>query len=143
MPYKKKADKNANELARYHSNKETMRRYQNEWRAKNKARINAQNKKANDDLKLEVLSHYSPDGILRCSFCEVTDIDILTLDHVNDDGAQDKHASGKRRGGIMLYQHVRALGFPEGYQTLCANHNLKKEILRRRAACYSESSNIS
>ena len=132
MPYSDKENKNSNARLYYEKNKDSVRKYQNDWRANHRLQINEQNKIANANLKLEVLSHYSPDGILRCTFCEIVDIDMLTLDHVNDDGCKDRHPSGKRRGGVTMYQHIKALGFPPGYQTLCANHQLKKEILRRR-----------
>ena len=84
--------------------------------------------------KLEVLSHYGPEGSLRCSWsgCTVDDVDVLTLDHVNDDGNKERRAS-KRSAGIIFYVHLRAQGYPTGFQTLCCNHQMKKEILRRRA----------
>jgi hypothetical protein len=57
----------------------------------------------------------------------VRDIDMLTLDHINDDGAEKRkqkaHASGKR-----FYSQLRAANWPTGFQTLCANHQLKKYI---------------
>jgi hypothetical protein len=82
-------------------------------------------------LKLDVLSHYGPNGKLQCSWpgCSVDDIDVLTLDHINNDGCKDRK---NRPGPIQVYRHCRNAGYPEGYQTLCSNHNLKKEVLRRR-----------
>lgn len=79
-------------------------------------------------LKEEVLTHYGHDGALECcwSSCTVRDIDMLTLDHVKDDGAEHRKSV---RGS--MYAWLKSQGFPEGFQTLCANHQLKKEILRR------------
>ena len=81
------------------------------------------------DLKLEVLSYYGPNEELGCCWpnCETKDIDILTIDHVNNDGA----AHRKRVKGMTsyrLYGWIKAQGFPEGFQTLCWNHQWKKEI---------------
>lgn len=87
-------------------------------------------------LKIEVLTHYSPNEKLCCSWagCVVDDIDVLSLDHVNNDGKQDR-ASRKSHSttGTKLYANLRKESYPAGYQTLCMNHQLKKEILRARA----------
>ena len=74
-------------------------------------------------LKFEVFTHYSQNGKPECGRCGITDIDILCLDHINGNGG------GRiRRGGWMLYKKLREKGYPEGFQVLCANCNLKKEI---------------
>ena len=82
-------------------------------------------------IKREVLSHYGPCGELRCCWpeCGITDIDMLTLDHINDDGAKDRKE--RKKSGTYLYVELRKLNFPLGYQTLCANHNWKKECMRK------------
>ena len=84
---------------------------------------------ANQKRKTEVLTHYGPKGQLRCcaSQCEITDIDMLTLDHVANDGAQHR-----KKITTSVYQWVQRKKYPEGFQTLCANHQLKKELIRRR-----------
>lgn len=80
------------------------------------------------EMKLKVLSHYGPNHGLRCNWpdCDVIDIDMLTLDHVNNDGAEHRKTSHN------LYREVIQRGFPEGFQTLCWNHQWKKQILRTR-----------
>jgi hypothetical protein len=83
------------------------------------------------ETKLKVLSYYGKDGILLCcwSGCDVIDIDMLCLDHIDNNGHEH------RKLGITanrLYEKLLREEYPEGYQTLCSNHNLKKEILRRR-----------
>lgn len=79
-------------------------------------------------LKKEVLSHYGLNGELRCSWpgCLISDLDMLTLDHVNDDGCKD----GQNRPRI--YDRLKHAGYPSGFQTLCANHQFKKEAELRR-----------
>lgn len=84
-------------------------------------------------LKLAVLSHYSPEGKLKCCWpgCIVDDIDCLTLDHLNNDGAEDRKKT-RKDGGCNTYTLIRKNGYPPGFQTLCGSHQLKKEILLRR-----------
>jgi hypothetical protein len=85
-------------------------------------------------LKVEVLSHYGKGGHLRCCWvgCNITDVDMLTIDHVDNDGNKNKCPGGLRRGGNGLHRYLKSNDFPPGHQTLCANHQLKKELLRRR-----------
>lgn len=102
-------------------NAEYNRQYGIEHRAKN---------------KLLVLTHYGPNQILRCSWsdCLISDIDMLVLDHIDNDGAEEKRKLGGSNGrGHVFYQHLKSLGLPAGYQTLCCNHNHKKELVRNRA----------
>jgi len=86
-------------------------------------------------LKMEVLTYYSPNQVLRCSWsgCGVTDIDVLSLDHTNNDGKADREMrKAHSRTGTKFYATLRQEKYPEGYQTLCFNHQMKKEILRKR-----------
>lgn len=84
--------------------------------------------------KLAILTHYSPNKTLGCSWkdCDVTDIDILTLDHIHDDGAADRRSKTQGWAGGPFYQALKTLGLPEGYQTLCCNHNQKKRVTALR-----------
>jgi hypothetical protein len=87
-------------------------------------------------LKLEVLTNYSPEHTLGCCWedCTVTDIDILSLDHVNNDGAEHRRALGwGHTGGEKLYRLVKNAGYPDGFQTLCMNHQTKKHLLNVRS----------
>ena len=89
--------------------------------------------------KIRVLTHYGKGGKLCCrwSRCRVRDVDMLSIDHVTDNGADHREAvtEGRYRtgGGMSMYRWLEQNSFPEGYQTLCHNHQWKKEILRRRA----------
>lgn len=106
---------------------------QMEEKLKHPKRHSVRVRKSGDKAKLEVLTHYGPEGRLGCCWegCTITDIDMLTLDHVNDDGYIDRALRGVRGGGKAAYFRFRKQGFPEGLQTLCANHNTKKEVMRR------------
>jgi hypothetical protein len=92
-----------------------------------------------DRTKLAALTRYGKGGEPACCWegCNVTDPDMLSIDHVNDDGAEHRKRmeDGRRRtcGGSNFYRMLRQTGYPDGYQTLCHNHQWKKEILRRSA----------
>lgn len=96
-------------------------------------RMNRLGKARHKGLKIHVLTHYGVGGKLQCYWegCTVTDIDMLTLDHIENDGAEHRRGYTKsgRGGGNVLYDHLIREGYPAGFQTLCANHNLKKHIM--------------
>jgi hypothetical protein len=77
-------------------------------------------------LKYEVLSAYGG----KCACCGERDARFLTLDHINNDGAEEKRSlspSGKRSFGI--YNYLKRGGFPVGrYQVLCWNCNSAKRV---------------
>jgi hypothetical protein len=83
--------------------------------------------------KEEVLAHYGPAEKLQCCWegCTVIDPDMLTIDHIDNTGSSDR--KGSYKGGVSFYMKLKRDGYPEGFQTLCHNHQWKKEILRRRA----------
>ena len=70
------------------------------------------------------------DGEGTCRWCKQGDIDVLCIDHIADDGIKHKNKDG--RSGVNLYKWIIRNTYPSGFQVLCANCNLKKEILKRR-----------
>jgi hypothetical protein len=80
-------------------------------------------------LKKETFEHYGR-GRCRWPKCLVVDSDMLTLDHKENDGAKQRRK--KRRLGVVLYQVLKNTNWPVGYQVLCNNHQIKKELMRRR-----------
>jgi hypothetical protein len=92
----------------------------------------ARHRKKRANLKVEVLTHYGPEQKLKCNWpnCKIEDIDMLTLDHIRDDGAE--HRRNLSRANMAVYWYVKRNAFPDGFQTLCHNHQWKKEIMRRR-----------
>jgi len=109
--------------------------YRQRYYELNKATVDASNraygKRYRAELIATVLTHYVLNGKLQCAWpdCAIIDIDMLTLDHINDNGNVERK-QGNRTSA--WYRKLKAAGFPDGYQTLCANHNLKKHLLRLR-----------
>lgn len=91
--------------------------------------------------KLRVLTHYGPGGRLGCCWpgCLIDDVDMLSLDYTNNDGVEHRRAIAKGNknsrsySGTPTYIDVEKRGYPSGFQTLCCNHQMKKEIQRRKA----------
>lgn len=114
--------------------RERHRKFHRNWlrNPKNRKRMNNGSRNWASRNKEICLSHYGRDGKLLCKQfgCGIGHIDMLTLDHVNNNGAEDRR-QGLRDSGA-LYSRLISLGFPKGFQTLCWNHQWKKEMLKRR-----------
>jgi hypothetical protein len=84
-------------------------------------------KRRRDAIRLEVFSHYCG-GVPRCQCpgCTVTYIGFLTLDHVNGDGAKHRKENRLGTGSVLLWQWVKAQGYPSEFQVLCCNCNHSK-----------------
>ena len=80
-------------------------------------RLRATKRERHLRLKKAVLSHYGP---LKCACCGEPHIELLTLDHMNGDGAahRKKHPKAKN-----LYIWLRQNDYPPGYEILCFNCN--------------------
>lgn len=70
--------------------------------------------------KDEVFENY---GGYVCACCGETEPLFLEIDHINNDGAEDRERMGL---GSDFYSRVRRLGFPSGLQVLCTNCNRGK-----------------
>ena len=74
-------------------------------------------------IKLEALERYGK----VCAKCGFDDPRALQIDHVENNGAEErKRLGGSGFAGWQFYTWLKAQGWPEGYQTLCANHNIIK-----------------
>ena len=63
---------------------------------------------------------YRTYGGYRCACCGETEPTFLSIDHVNNDGAQHKREC-KISTGEQLYRWLARNGFPPGFQVLCMN----------------------
>ncbi len=80
-------------------------------------------------IKISVLSHYGKNKKLQCrwKYCNIVDVDCLSIDHIFNDGNLNR-----KLAGMKLYRHLKKNQYPSGFQTLCHNHQWKKELKRRR-----------
>lgn len=73
-------------------------------------------------VKLKVIEAYGG----KCMCCGETNMEFLTIDHINNDGAEDRKNNGNKLGG-KLYRWLIKNNFPkEEYQILCYNCNCSK-----------------
>ena len=72
-------------------------------------------------LRKEVMAAYGG----KCACCGEGHIEFLTLDHINEDGAQ-RRKNGEPRGGIPFWRWAKKNGYPRDLQALCWNCNMAK-----------------
>lgn len=59
-----------------------------------------------------------------CARCGFSDIRAIHVDHVNEDGADER----RKLTPLQVVQKIVRLGFPDSYQLLCANCNTIKGV---------------
>lgn len=94
--------------------------------------IYGQRTRANErtkQMRLKCLNYYSNNDI-KCACCLEKHIEFMTIDHMNNDGAEHRRKiTGSTRGsGARLYQWLIKNNFPPGFQVLCINCNMARYI---------------
>jgi len=110
--------------------KERIQNYKN----KNRDKINKSEREKTRELKTKVMLHYSY-GEIHCIHCGETNIDFLTIDHINGRKAW-KGTGGDSKGNRLCRWLIRE-DFPDGFQILCWAWNQirtkkENEIKRKR-----------
>lgn len=82
-------------------------------------------------LKDEVFAAY---GGYICACCGEAMPQFLSIDHINNDGAEHRRHEDRRH----FYRRLRQKGFPPGFQVLCMNCNFGKA--RNGGVCPHKSS---
>lgn len=72
--------------------------------------------------KLECIEAYGG----KCLCCGEEETVFLTLDHVDNNGAEHRKTLGTAKSGINLYNYLKKNNFPKGFQVLCFNCNWAK-----------------
>ena len=107
--------------------REHFRQYHREYAKRNEKKIKIFQKEYRRELRLEVLSHYSDKSMdfLHCACCKELHLIFLTIDHINNDGAEQRRKL-KLKSGFAFYLWLKQNNYPEGYQVLCHNCNYAK-----------------
>lgn len=87
-------------------------------------------RKRHEELKVEIITYYGS----KCQRCGEDDVDVLTIDHVNQDGSTHRAELGPERsvGSCKMYRHLKKSGFPPGFRVLCFNCNVKTYLEYKR-----------
>lgn len=89
-------------------------------------------------MKQDVFSHYSEDGKIKCSCpgCNVDDIDMLCVDHKNNDGNEHRKTLGVKQ---IKYGWIKKNNYPDYLRVLCHNCN---QSLGKYGYCPHEKTNL-
>lgn len=80
-------------------------------------------KQRHAELRKTIISHYGLKCNCQCG-CNVTNIKHLTIDHINNDGAEHRRTIGT---GGRYYKWIIKNNFPNYLQILCWNCNCAKQ----------------
>jgi hypothetical protein len=96
------------------------------------ARYGAAKKRESDTEYKNAVINVLTNGEGTCRWCGQGDQDVLTIDHIDNNGKEHRRTV---RGGASICRWIVANDYPPGFQVLCFNCNVKKEVLRRRSLC--------
>jgi len=115
-------------LEYHHSHREKINevRRRPENRKKETIYHKESSKKYRENLRIEVLTYYGQ-GKLVCVTCGEDRLPSLTIDHINNNGAEHRRQIGSN---ICLW--LKKQGYPEGYQTLCWNCQWMKRSIEAK-----------
>ena len=105
----------------YLKHREKRRAYGKYWNAKNCDRLRQKNKEYGQKARDQAFQAY---GGPICKCCGEVEVRFLSLDHVNNDGAE--HRRKDYSSGKGLHYWVRKMGYPSGFQVLCMQCNFAK-----------------
>ena len=85
-------------------------------------------------LKIRILTHYGKNRHCLCCWpgCRITDDDMLSIDHIKDNGSQMRKNGEQPKSSGGFYHWLLKNKFPKGFQTLCWNHQWKKRLIMLR-----------
>ena len=139
---KNRTKRNKQKRGHYAKNQERLRREKRERHKANPERDNAIARKSNkkhrakillkkkkefEGYRLDVLTYYSK-GTPKCKNCGITEYAFLQIDHIYGRKAMG-HTRTQSIVGFYRELHKK---HPKGYQVLCGNCNLMKEIRRHK-----------
>jgi len=106
------------------NNAEKYRNHQKEHRNRHLKKVRRQQKESKQRLKLLCMEAY---GGPVCVCCGETCMDMLNIDHINEDGSYHRKNLNKHgNAGCSTYHWLKANDFPDGFQVLCYNCNISK-----------------
>ncbi|MFH1456591.1 MAG: hypothetical protein ABIF17_00575 [Patescibacteria group bacterium] len=97
------------------------------WKKNNKEKIIKESKRYRDKLKIDALKAYSNNNV-KCACCGEREIDFLCLDHIYNNGAEER--KNNKYGSAGIFKWLKKNNYPKnaGLQVLCFNCNMSKRI---------------
>lgn len=117
--YKRKwANKNKEYQRQYYlKNREKIVARTTAWEKLNKSRIRQRVQKQTRNRKLRTIAAYG--GFCAC--CKITEIEFLTIDHINGNGKSHRQEVGS---GTAMYRWLEKRDYPkDNFRILCMNCN--------------------
>ena len=105
-------------LARCKKYKDSHQEYNKEYYISNRDKLLQQLREKYKNNRLIVIRHYGG----KCAFCGDTNINHLTIDHIDNNGAEHRKIVKTTEITRWLIDN----NFPSGFQILCWNHNAEK-----------------
>lgn len=93
------------------------------WRLKNNEKVIKYRKDCGNKLRFEIFKNYG----LKCRCCGEDQLVFLTIDHIHNDGYEQRKEL-RLNAGQPFYYWLKRNNFPKGFQTLCHNCNHAKRI---------------
>lgn len=103
---------------RYSKNKEQVLERQATYYQANKTKKKEWHRKHRANKKEQVYDNYGT----ACKCCGETDAAFLTIDHINNDGAEHRRSIN----AASIYDYIIKHNFPDTFQVLCFNCNWAK-----------------
>ena len=95
---------------------------------------NTRTRKLGQEYREQVIRQYGS----RCTNCGKDFFEALVIDHIEDNGTEERTPSGHRRLGANLYRELKKRGWPSGYQVLCYDCNNIKQTCPEKLEEYAE-----
>lgn len=80
------------------------------------------NKEKRVKQKFTIIQHYGG----KCKLCGEKDITVLSIDHIEGRGTE--HRRELKKQGTTTYRWLIKNNYPDGFQVLCFNCNMKKHL---------------
>ncbi len=91
------------------------------WKERHAERLKPKRKQLHQQLRLEVFAAY---GGAVCVCCGETHVEFLSINHINNDGADHRKQMWKKiKTGGNIYGYLKARSFPPGFNVMCMNCN--------------------
>lgn len=92
------------------------------WTEEKRLRANENSKRYRQEHFQTVLDHYGP----RCACCGEENLLFLTVDHINNDGAEHRR-KGTGKVSLAFYRWIIKNDFPDDLRILCFNCNCGRQ----------------